>query len=79
MSTEIQNIFNQNLLFDVTLVFDEQTQIQAHKLVLAASSPVLANILVNNPHPHPLLYLRGIKNQDMQNILNCIYFGEALL
>ena len=79
LSTMIQKIFNKNVFCDVTLVCDDQTQIQAHKLILASSSPVLENILLNNPHPHPLLYLRGIKSKDMKNILNFIYFGEVTL
>jgi len=75
----IQKIINQNVLCDVTLVCGDGTRIQAHKLALAASSPVLENILLNNPHPHPLLYMRGIQSQEMQNILNFIYFGEVTL
>ena len=46
---------------DVTLVSDDQVQTKAHKVVLSACSPVLKTLLVNNPHSHPLLYLRGIK------------------
>ena len=28
-------------------------------------------------HPHPLLYLKGIKYEEMQSILNFIYHGEV--
>ena len=62
---------------DVTLVSDDQIQTPAHKVVLSACSPVLKNLLVNNPHSHPLLYLRGIKQTELQAILKYMYFGEA--
>ena len=62
---------------DVTLVSDDQVQNKAHKVVLSACSPVLKSLLVNNPHSHPLLYLKGIKQTELQAILNFIYFGEA--
>merc|ERR1712051_757386 len=62
---------------DVTLVSDDQIQTPAHKVVLSACSPVLKNLLVNNPHSHPLLYLRGIKQTELQAILKFMYFGET--
>merc|ERR1719318_1030290 len=62
---------------DVTLVSDEKTQFHAHKLVLSAGSPVLKNLLLNNPHSHPLIYLRGIKRRELLSILQFLYFGEA--
>merc|ERR1712168_1295126 len=62
---------------DVTLVSDDQVQTKAHRVVLSACSPVLKTLLVNNPHSHPLLYLRGIKQTELQAILKFIYFGET--
>ena len=62
---------------DVTLVSDDQIQTPAHKVVLSACSPVLKALLVNNPHSHPLLYLRGIKQDNLQALLNFMYFGET--
>ena len=62
---------------DVTLVSDDQIQTKAHKVLLSAFSPVLKTLLVNNPHSHPLLFLRGIKQKELQAILNLIYFGET--
>ena len=62
---------------DVTLVSDDQIQTPAHKVVLSACSPVLKTLLINNPHSHPLLYLRGIKQKELQAILRYMYFGET--
>ena len=61
---------------DVTLVSDDQIQTPAHKVVLSACSPVLKTLLVNNPHSHPLLYLRGIKQTELQAILKFMYFAR---
>ena len=43
---------------DVTLVCEDGQQVEAHKLVLVASSPFFLNILKRNKHPHPLIYMR---------------------
>jgi hypothetical protein len=64
LTTVFTDLFNQNIFSDVTLVSDDQTQLPAHKIVLSACSPVLGNILLSNPHSHPLIYLRGVKQQD---------------
>ena len=62
--------------FDVTLACDDE-QIQAHKVILSACSPFFRSILRKNPHAHPLLYLRGVKFQDLQSVLNFMYHGEV--
>jgi len=62
--------------FDVTLACDGN-QLQAHKVILSACSPFFRSILKRNMHPHPLLYLKGIKYEEIQSILNFIYHGEV--
>ena len=63
--------------FDVTLVSDDQKQVKAHKVVLSACSTFFKNILKNNPHQHPLLYLGGISSKQLQLITDYIYHGEV--
>ena len=64
--------------FDITLVCGEtQEQVSAHKVVLAASSQFFRNILRRNPHQHPLLYLKGVKQKELVAILNFIYKGSV--
>ena len=63
--------------FDVTLVSDDQQQVQAHKLVLSACSPYFKNILTQNQHSHPLLCLDGIRSDELQCVLDYIYQGEV--
>merc|ERR1711936_1107159 len=52
-------------------------QVEAHKVILAASSPFFEKILQKNKHPHPLIYLRGFQSQDLLAVLDYLYFGEA--
>ena len=64
-------------LFDVTLVSDDEMQIPAHKLVLSASSSFFKSIIRKNAHSHPLLYLGGINSRKLNFILDYIYHGEV--
>ena len=62
---------------DVTLACEDGHQMEAHKVVLAASSPFFERILQKSKHPHPLIYLRGFQSKDFLSILDFLYFGEA--
>ena len=64
---------------DVTLVSDDDKQIKSHKFVLSSCSPVFRNILVNNPHKHPLIYLTDVKHEELKSILDFMYLGEAVV
>ena len=79
LSCSLSNLYRESNSFDVTLVSDDQIQFQAHKFILSASSPVMKNLLLDNPHSHPLIYLRGIKQQELGFILQFLYHGEALI
>ena len=50
-----------------------------HKLVLAASSPVIQAMLVKYPHPQPLIFLRGVKYVGLKALLDFIYSGQVEL
>merc|ERR1712150_80007 len=63
--------------YDVTLVSDDETQIPAHKLVLAASSSFFKSILKRNSHSHPLLYLSGVDSKSLGFVMDYIYQGEV--
>ena len=62
---------------DVTLACEDGTQVEAHKVILASSSPFFMEILKRNKHPHPLIYMRGIKADDMVAMVDFLYYGEA--
>ena len=50
---------------------------EAHKVILASSSPFFQHLLRKNKHPHPLIYMRGVKSEDLVAIVDFLYFGEA--
>ena len=62
---------------DVTFVTQEQVQIKAHKFVLSACSPVLQSLFLKNPHPNTLIYLHGVKKEELECLLEFMYFGET--
>ena len=62
---------------DVTLACEDGQQIEAHKVILAASSPFFEKILQKSKHPHPLIYLKGFQSKHFVSILDFLYFGEA--
>ena len=62
---------------DVTLACEDGEQIEAHKVILAASSETLGNILQRNKHPYPLIYLSGMNMDNLTAILDFMYCGEA--
>ena len=62
---------------DLTLACEDGQQIEAHKMVLIASSPFFQNLLKKNKHPHPLIYMRGVKSEDLLAMVDFFYFGEA--
>jgi len=76
ISTAFRDLREDKDFFDVTLACDDQ-QIQAHKVILSACSPFFRQILHQNTHPHPLIYLRGVKFMDIQSVLNFMYHGEV--
>ena len=62
---------------DVTLVCEDGQLVEAHKVILAASSPVFQKILQEAKHPRPLVYLKGFQLEHLQTILDFLYFGEV--
>ena len=62
---------------DVTLACEDGHQVDAHKVILAASSPFFENLLKRNKHAHPLIYMRGMKSEDLLAIVDFLYYGEA--
>ena len=65
---------------DVSIVCDDQIEIQAHKNILSGSSPVFKNILnMNSCREKPVIYLRGIKSREMKSIINFIYLGQVII
>jgi len=62
---------------DVTLVCEDGQQVEAHRVILAASSPFFQNILKINQHPHPLIYMGGMTSESLKAVIDYVYFGAA--
>ena len=71
------NLRQDNDFTDVTLASEDGDQIEVHKVILASFSPFFQNILKRNKHPHPLIYMRGLKSVDLLAIIDFLYCGEA--
>ena len=77
VNTAFENLRGNNDFSDVTLACEDGQQFEAHKVILAASSPFFHRLLERKKHPHPLIYLRGLKSEDLSAILDFLYCGEA--
>merc|ERR1712179_416945 len=77
VKSRVSDVIKEQSFCDVTLVSDDHKPFLAHRYVLSAFSPVLKDILLHNPHSHPLIYLRGVNHQELDSILQFIYFGKA--
>ena len=64
---------------DVTLVCDDQKQLKAHKFILSACSSVFKNMFENGDSTSSTIYLRGVKSQDMDSVLQFLYLGETTI
>jgi len=76
ISVAFRELREEKDFFDVTLACDD-SQLQAHKVILSACSPFFRNVLRKNPHQHPLLYLKGVKYKELLSVLNFMYMGEV--
>jgi len=76
ISVAFREIREEKDFFDITLSCGSR-QIQAHKLILSACSPFFRTVLKQNPHQHPLLYLKGVEFNNLQSVLNFMYHGEV--
>ena len=77
VKTAFGNLRQDKHFTDVTLACEDGQQVEAHKVILAASSPFFQNLLETNKHPHPLVCMRGLKSSDLVAIVDFIYFGET--
>ena len=70
-------LLTDNNFTDVTLACEDDKQINAHKVILSSCSTFFEKILLKNPHRNPLIYLKGLKFTDLQDIMSFIYLGEV--
>ena len=71
-----REIWQDQAFADVTLAC-EDGQVEAARVVLAAASPFFLSLLRRHRHPHPLLYMRGVKAVELEHILEFMHTGEV--
>ena len=76
LSVAFRDLREEKEFFDVTLACEDE-QIEAHKVILSSCSLFFGNILKKNKHPHPLLYLKGVKFCHLKSILDFMYQGKV--
>ena len=62
---------------DVTLACADGHQIEAHKVVLAASSPFFQDWFKRNKRANQLVCMRGMFYENLSAIVDFLYYGEA--
>ena len=77
VNTAFQSFRSDKDFSDVTLACEDGQQFEAHKVILAASSPSFHHLLKATKHAHPLIYMRGVSSDDLDAIINFLYCGEA--
>ena len=77
ITTSFRSLRNEKEFSDVTLVCEDGEQVEAHRVILAVLSLLFQRNLKRNNHPHPMIYLRGLKSQDLVAMIDFLYFGEA--
>ncbi|KAJ8670065.1 hypothetical protein QAD02_001324 [Eretmocerus hayati] len=63
---------------DVTLACDDGSVAKAHRVVLAAASPLLANLL-RNPALDHVVHLSGVQKTQLVHLLEFLYNGQTLI
>lgn len=76
LSRGYKQIRKVDCLSDITLVCDDG-ELPAHKVVLFTGSDFFKNFLQRVKHPNPYIYLKGMKLQHLELVLNFMYSGEA--
>ena len=72
-----QSLLTDEHFTDVTIVSGDGKQIKAHKVVLSSCSQFFNQILLENPHNHPLLFLKGITHSELQAIMKFMYLCQT--
>ena len=62
---------------DVILVCEDGRQVTANKLLLASSSPLFKDILLDTVQP--IIYLIGLTFEDLTALMDFVFWGEAEL
>merc|ERR1712098_912174 len=73
----LHNMMSQSDFTDITIVCEDKKEYKAHKVVLAACSPIFQSMFCTVNNRNEILYLKGIKGSEFEAILQYIYLGHA--
>jgi len=77
LSSAFNELRDDEDFFDITLL-TEESEIRCHKLILGACSPHFRAIIKRlSAIQNPAIYLRGVRHEDIKNILEFMYLGEV--
>ncbi|XP_068900688.1 protein tramtrack, beta isoform-like isoform X1 [Tenebrio molitor] len=78
--SNLQNAFpkllNSEHFVDVTLACENE-MLKCHKVVLSACSTYFEKLLLDNPCQHPIIFMKDMKFQEMQSLVDFMYKGEV--
>ncbi|XP_017780118.1 PREDICTED: protein bric-a-brac 2 [Nicrophorus vespilloides] len=78
--SNLQNAFPKLLIsehfVDVTLACENE-MLKCHKVVLSACSTYFEKLLLQNPCQHPIIFMKDMKFQEMQSLVDFMYKGEV--
>ena len=78
VANSFTDLRNAQEFLDVTVAVDQHHQLQAHKVILSASSPYFRSMLINNPSQHPVLVMPPhVRPSDLGAVIDFIYQGEV--
>ena len=63
----------------MTLATEDGHKISAHKIILTSCSQVFRNLLSTLDHPHPMIYMMGVKSKQLELVLQYVYQGRCEL
>ncbi|XP_026472257.1 sex determination protein fruitless-like isoform X2 [Ctenocephalides felis] len=72
----LASLLQREALCDVTLACDGET-VKAHQTILSACSPYFESIFLQNSHPHPIIFLKDVRFDEMRSLLDFMYKGEV--
>ena len=68
----IGDLRQNNEFTDMTLAYEDGEQVEAHNVVLVASSPFFKR----NKHHRPLIYMRDVRPENLMAKEKFVYLGE---
>ena len=72
----LKTLWSDNGFNDVTLAFDDESQFNVNRTLLAALSPHLKSILRKVQGHKPWLYMFGLDSSLVKSLLDFVFFGE---